>query len=309
MSASDFPLREFSIDDLFYGADGYVYEVPIYQRNYAWGDDEIRALVQDAYDAFSIGKGFPDKDAPYYIGTLVTFHKGKHVYEVIDGQQRLTTIYLVLTALFKLDAICALPKNQLTYRSRKRSTDTIEALGKPGFRGAANVDVGIASGFESACRAIEDIVPIVERRLYGEFFKKRVRIIFYQVPKDIDLNHYFEVMNSRGEQLEQHEVVKAALLGKLDNSADRAKFHLIWERCSQMDTYVQQGFPGDAVAIFGASRTEFLARSFDELPPVESVDAGARSIKELMNAQQEGDSPDAKANAGAKFQSIIDFPL
>ena len=93
MSGKSLPLQEVSIRELFYGADHAVYEVPIYQRNYAWGIDEIAALVQDVYDAY-----FAKKDV-YFIGTLVTFHKGKRVYEVIDGQQRLTTIYLMLTSL------------------------------------------------------------------------------------------------------------------------------------------------------------------------------------------------------------------
>ena len=37
---------------------------------------------------------------------------------------------------------------------------------------------------------------------------KSVKIIHYRVPKDVDLNHYFEVMNSRGEQLEKYEIIK-----------------------------------------------------------------------------------------------------
>ena len=47
MSNKTLPLEEYSIGDLFFSTDRYVYEVPIYQRNYAWGMDEIRALVQD----------------------------------------------------------------------------------------------------------------------------------------------------------------------------------------------------------------------------------------------------------------------
>ena len=46
---------------------------------------------------------------------------------------------------------------------------------------------------------------------FKEYFLNHVHIIHYRVPKDVDLNHYFEVMNSRGEQLEKHEIVKAKL--------------------------------------------------------------------------------------------------
>ena len=296
MSASDLPLKESSIADLFFSAERRVFEVPIYQRNYGWGTDEITALVQDTYDAFLAGK------SAYFIGTLVTFHKGKRVYEVIDGQQRLTTIYLVLRALGEQ------PRNELTYRSRKKSTDTIDALGVADFGGVANIDDGIASGFESARKAIADIVADSERRRYADYFKERVHIVFYQVPKDIDLNHYFEVMNSRGEQLEQHEVVKAMLLGKLNEAGDRAKFNQIWERCSEMDGYIQQKLGNAATAIFGPSRNEFEARSFDELPAVDVTGVGTRSIAELKETSPEELASRSGAKVGTKFQPIIDFP-
>lgn len=42
-----------------------------------------------------------------------------------------------------------------------------------------------------------------------------ITIIRTQVPKDVDLNHYFEIMNTRGEQLELHEIVKAKIIGAI----------------------------------------------------------------------------------------------
>jgi len=46
------PLEEVSIEELFDGNEQSTYEIPIYQRNYAWEKDEINALVQDVYDAY-----------------------------------------------------------------------------------------------------------------------------------------------------------------------------------------------------------------------------------------------------------------
>lgn len=42
-----------------------------------------------------------------------------------------------------------------------------------------------------------------------------------QVPKDIDLNHYFEIMHTRGEQLELHQIVKAKILSQLEDNKDK----------------------------------------------------------------------------------------
>ena len=49
---SKLPLSEVTIEMLCNGVDNITYEIPIYQRNYAWEKDEITALVQDVYDAF-----------------------------------------------------------------------------------------------------------------------------------------------------------------------------------------------------------------------------------------------------------------
>lgn len=129
METNTLPLKEQSIAELYNVAELYngnkaTYEVPIYQRNYAWEEDEITALIQDVYDAYLKSKNGGSKNN-YYIGTLVSYHKGDQVYEVIDGQQRLTTIYLVLSALKKVHI-----QNKLTYRARKKSNDTIKSIPK-----------------------------------------------------------------------------------------------------------------------------------------------------------------------------------
>ena len=71
---------------------------------------------------------------------------------------------------------------------------------------------------------------------------ERVFLIQVQVPQNIDLNHYFEIMNTRGEQLELHEIAKAKLLEVLENDHDRTVAALIWEKCSDMNSYVQMNF-------------------------------------------------------------------
>ena len=187
MKIKTLPLKEMSIAEIYNG-DKSTYEVPIYQRNYAWEKDEISTLIQDVYDAYTA------KKQTYFIGTLVSFHKGDQVYEVIDGQQRLTTINLVLSAL-------GIPlQNKLTYRARKKSNDTIKSI--PGFK-IDEKDYGIVNGFKYAKDAIDELVPKTCQDGFKTYFQNSVHLIHYQVPKDIDLNHYFEIMNSRGEQLEK----------------------------------------------------------------------------------------------------------
>jgi hypothetical protein len=292
MKTKTLPLKEMSIVEIYNGEKS-IYEVPIYQRNYAWEKDEISALIQDVYDAYNA------KKPTYFIGTLVSFHKGDQVYEVIDGQQRLTTINLVLGAL-------GIPiRNKLTSQARKKSNDTIQSI--PDFN-IDEKDYGSVNGFKYTKDAIDEIIPKTCQDGFKTYFQNNVHLIHYQVPKDIDLNHYFEIMNSRGEQLEKHEIIKARLLQKLNNT-DKAKFNRLWEYCSEMNVYIQQKYSNDrksAEQIFGNSLSDFgYVMDFDSLPDVED-NANTLKISELINykgsdiQQDEGDKIDT-------FQPIIDF--
>lgn len=289
MNTKTLPLKELSIAQIYNG-DKATYEVPIYQRNYAWGKDEIFALIQDVYDASISGK------KTYFIGTLVSFHKGDQIYEVIDGQQRLTTINIALKAL-------DVPvQNKLTYRARKKSDDTIKSI--PNFQ-IDEKDYGIIKGFEFAKNAINEIVPDDDenRQDFKNFFQDNVHLIHYQVPKDIDLNHYFEIMNSRGEQLEKHEIIKARLIETL-NDTDKEKFNHLWESCSDMNVYIQKKYR--KTNIFGSNPCDFNVDDFDALPKVDKESNKKFTINKLIdspiadNQTEELDKPDT-------FQLIMDF--
>ena len=291
MKYKSLPLKEVSINDLFNGSTQATYEVPIYQRNFAWEKDEITALVQDVYDASKKSGG-----AVYYIGTLVSFNKGDNVYEIIDGQQRLTTITLILNAL-------NIPmQNKLTYRARKRATNTLKSI--PYFD-IDEPDRGIVDGFNFANSAIKNIVQ-GDPEAFKRFFLNNVHIIHYQVPRDIDLNHYFEIMNSRGEQLEKHEIVKAKLLAKLTSPVDRSRFNRIWECCSDMSIYIQQKIPEPSM--FGNYLESFILQSFDEIPAGKAMTESTVSIESLLtSAGYNGSMPDYDDSKLDSFQPILDF--
>lgn len=294
MKEKELPLLECSINDIYcQGQESKTYLIPIYQRNYAWQEDEIRALIKDVYDSMKK----PDKSV-YYIGTLVTYNRGDHVYEVIDGQQRLTTIYLILKAL-KVDSIL----NKLTYSARKRSVSTIKHLDNYPDLGE-EVDNGIRDGYQYASKALKDIVGNDEQEGFKQFFLNNVHIIHYSVPKDVDLNHFFEVMNSRGEQLEKHEIVKSMLTKQLDKT-DIATFGKVWEACSEMNAYIQQTF--SERQMFGDHLNDFAINDFSEIPARDESD-GKESIINLLGKPIEQQNVSTAYEQSDKFQPIIDFP-
>lgn len=299
MANKTLPLKEISIHELYNSSNKVIYEVPIYQRNYAWEKDEIATLIQDTYDAYEnyVTKG---NNNIYFIGTLVTYNKGDNVYEVIDGQQRLTTINLVLHALNVSVG------NKLTYKARKKSNDTINHI--PDFE-IDEKDNGIVNGFKYAKTAIEEIIPN-QKCLEGfkNFFQERVHIIHYQVPKDIDLNHYFEIMNSRGEQLEKHEIIKARLMNVLQEHEDKSKFNAIWENCSDMGVYIQCKYR--ETEIFGNNLCDLLTKDFSGLPSVNKQNEDYIALHKLINDESGFDlvKPDLSDDKPDTFQPIIDFP-
>jgi hypothetical protein len=290
------PLKECSINNIYNG-ESATYSIPIYQRNYAWGKDEISTLVQDVYDAFTNKTNEGIAANPYYyIGTLVSYYQGDNVYEIIDGQQRLTTIFIVLKAL-GVDV-----KNQLSFKSRNKSSDTIKSI--PRFNRDERDD-GIHNGYYHALNSIKEIIPGVELKTYTKYFCEQVRIIHYEVPKDIDLNHYFEIMNSRGEQLEKHEIVKAKMISQLSSDEDKKRFHEVWENCSEMGVYIQQSYR--KTEVFDKDLFTYSIEKFEDLPTSEYTLSHV-SIQELIQGIKV-DSTTAETNEVLdSYQPIIDFP-
>ena len=103
--------KEFCVKNVFHGAE---YVVPIYQRNYAWKKDEIEQLLNDINDVSD------NYDGKYYLGSLIVNQLGPEAFEVIDGQQRLTTLYLLLSYLNQE----SVNKNSLRFEAREKSNMT-----------------------------------------------------------------------------------------------------------------------------------------------------------------------------------------
>ncbi|KGR79178.1 GmrSD restriction endonuclease domain-containing protein [Ureibacillus manganicus] len=303
--------KEFSIRDIF---NGY-YSIPIYQRAYAWTDKEIETLVDDIYDYYSISK-----NQNYYIGSLVV-HKGDHDFEnVIDGQQRLTTLSLLICYLKNESNYKDLVKGinvNLDFESRKRSTDIFKYL-KKNYAKVINESNELVDGYR-----------ILKKKLNNEKYNEgyfrylidNVILIKNELPKSTDLNHYFEIMNNRGEQLEKHEIVKAYLMGKLDDSDDigRKVIAEVWNACQRLDKYVQIGFkPSIRREIFGEKWDEIvpnnyseMKRIFEEDNEIESSFLGTITIDDIIQSNSKTGESEKKRKEDddtGRYHSIINFP-
>ena len=213
------------------------YAIPLYQRNFAWTYDEIEQLLNDVADAVQENRD------NYYIGTLVV-NKENDIFKIIDGQQRTTALNLIALALkyeFGFDRLKAV---NLTFPARKKSNKNIQDLfsKKKILEGDENE---LTRGYGHARDALKKVLE--ERQLnpqsfVGYLFEKV--IIFRSIlPEDLDLNLYFERFNSRGEQLEAHEILKAQMMSKFGEDQEMAqKFARIWDACAEFDKPVASQF-------------------------------------------------------------------
>ncbi|MEZ7636547.1 DUF262 domain-containing protein [Streptococcus sp. 27098_8_70] len=213
------------------------YAIPLYQRNFAWTYDEIEQLLNDVADAFQENRD------NYYIGTLVV-NKEKDIFKIIDGQQRTTALNLIALALkheFGFDRLKAV---NLKFPARKKSNENIQYLFTK-QEISEDDENELTRGYGYAKDALKKVLE--ERRIdsqsFVDYLFENVIIFRSILPEDLDLNLYFERFNSRGEQLEAHEILKAQMMAKFGTDQEMAqKFARIWDACAEFDKPVSSQF-------------------------------------------------------------------
>jgi len=323
-------IAQLSIKELLSGDVDYI--IPMYQRNYAWDEGEITQLIQDVID-------YRPANRNYYIGTLVVFERPKRsqgdrtVFETIDGQQRLTTLSLLASYLKnekneENDYVAWYQELAIDFDSRTQSLKTFRAIFKGQFTddpsevlGQMEINTAILNGY----RLIKKILPQklqeneINAQEFASFLFANVQIMRVKVPKDTDLNHYFEIMNNRGEQLEKHEVLKSRMMELLkDDKDDQNCLHVVWEACANMEKYVQMGFtPTERDAIFGAKDWgQFKVKNFDALrdalkqPTDAASDSGSeQTLDEIIGKAGASIKQDSQNDESPeRFNTVINFP-
>ena len=213
------------------------YAIPLYQRNFAWTYDEIEQLLNDVADAFQENRD------NYYIGTLVV-NKENDIFKIIDGQQRTTALNLIALALkheFGFDRLKAV---NLKFPARKKSNNNIQHLFTKQEISEGDENE-LTRGYGYAKDALKKVLE--ERQLnpqsFVDYLFENVIIFRSILPEDLDLNLYFERFNSRGEQLEAHEILKAQMMSKFGEDQEMAqKFARIWDACAEFDKPVASQF-------------------------------------------------------------------
>ena len=289
------------------------YAIPLYQRNFAWTYDEIEQLLNDVADAFQENRD----NYYYYIGTLVV-NKENDLFKIIDGQQRTTALNLIALALkheFGFDRLKAV---NLTFPARKKSNENIQKLFTK-QKISEDDENELTRGYGHAKDALKKVLG--ERQLeiqsFVEYLFENVIIFRSILPEDLDLNLYFERFNSRGEQLEAHEILKAQMMSKFGEDQEMAqKFARIWDACAEFDKPVLKAFQirsrpnntdEEGEKIFGEKFNTFKLESVFEKISVKKIEQ--RSLLDaIAQTKYESSSLVNYVADISNYTTVIDFP-
>ncbi|OOM78816.1 DUF262 domain-containing protein [Clostridium sp. BL-8] len=221
----------------------FFFNIPIYQRLYVWEEEQIKTLLEDIETAFSDGKEL------FYLGGVLVVEnellKDGKVYDLIDGQQRFTTLWMIAIVFggAMKPFIERIEKEKNRHRVRFAIREDIYIFFKEYISGNIN---GVAtSNIVNALSLIRKYKEQFDREKpqksleIAKFIYNKIKLIFTEIPKETDLNKLFEIINNRGVQLQHHEILKAQLLNKIP-SEDMLKYSYIWDACSYMESYVEK---------------------------------------------------------------------
>lgn len=183
--------------------------IPSYQRGYRWGPDEVTRLLDDVYI---------NGTKNYCLQPVVVRRDGDR-YELIDGQQRLTTLYLIYRYMHTSSGgFLDEPKFTLRYETRDKSEDFLTSIDLS--RKEENID------FWFICDAYEHIEKWFASKdkkstltNINKFFDENVKIIWYEVGEDEDAIALFARLNIGKIPLTSAELVKAMFLSRDNGDA------------------------------------------------------------------------------------------
>lgn len=209
--------------------------VPSYQRGYRWTEFEVRALLDDIWE-FDTQNGALE----YCLQPLIVRRQGDS-FEVVDGQQRLTTLFIFMRIIQEKDDE-EKPLFSIEYETRRDSAAFLNGLSEKTCDDESNIDYHfMGSVYKAIKKWISDKVEIgegtasnVRNRLYDKMINN-VFVIWYELPQNSDPIEMFSKVNAGKIPLTDSELIKALLLNRDNfdaNEADKrqTEISVSWER-------------------------------------------------------------------------------
>ena len=238
------------------------YYIDFYQREYKWKKHHVESLLEDIFYKFE-GEYDPNIDVNtetiskfgwYYLNTYVTNQYNGKMF-IVDGQQRFTTLALILIKLYHISKDLALDERTEWIKSKIYGTgaegksfwmgendraEALEDLLSNGYK-TKNLEENIS--IENIYQNYKYISEYIDEKIKtqnGEydrhkfeafllFFMRQIMLVEISIDDSKDVPMVFEVINDRGERLKPYEVFKGGLIGQLDKS-EIDYYYSIWKK-------------------------------------------------------------------------------
>ena len=225
------------------------YIVPDYQREYVWKDEQVEQLLADLLEAYEV-----DNKKPYFLGTIVTYNTGS-TFELIDGQQRLTTFFLMLCAVKhlykKLGEQTALVENliysltmdsegnqfhsyhlQLQYEDAGNCLELIEKGTKKPAELTQSGEL-LFGAYELIYNFLEEkFSDLTQLRRFVAFLLNVTSFIRIETHDITDALKIFETINQRGKGLDPMDLLKNMVFRQVDRSKFK-ELNMNWREITQ----------------------------------------------------------------------------
>lgn len=237
-----------------------MYDVPVYQRPYSWDKEQVDVLMEDIIDAFYS----ESRDEGYYTGNIIVYDKNDKInglitkYDIIDGQQRITTFSLVLLALYSLSISIGVDKNDPTlgnmkaalwkYVNREYNRDlkavTLNSIEKKCFLdlydhcfASPSTIISFCSNYHCKSRFDERVIAnftniyeTIRTKIsaddqneildFSDYVLQYVNFIVIEANcRPNKVFSMFESINSKGKKLEEIDLIKTYIFSQLDEAS------------------------------------------------------------------------------------------
>ncbi|WP_033766097.1 DUF262 domain-containing protein [Helicobacter pylori] len=258
IESNDLNLRDILKEELYY-------QIPIYQRPYQWTEENCEKLLDDLFEYYE-----KDRESDYFCGSLVLVKSDPNskteTYDIVDGQQRLSTFILLAKVLADLYNDCLTPKNlehlqegwKDRHTERKRlSFNAIGSNAEYDFQDAlehfnnsqASKNKNNKNNYLKNAVCLKDYLREKEIESIGKFIEwlySNVKFITIICPNIDKALRIFNVLNARGLPLNATDIFKGELLKELAKEEDQKKLVSRWnalsQKCSDNDLTIETLF-------------------------------------------------------------------
>lgn len=242
---------EYAIGKVF--SDEFVFTIPLYQRPYAWTTEQAGELLEDLVSFLGDDNEPIDEVNPYFLGSIVLIKEDKPDAQVVDGQQRLTTLTILLAALrtlvqseqanelttflYQKGSLIAGTPNRYRLTLRERDAEFFQeyihaegGINKLKELNSANLSDSRKNIKENALMFVERLQEISEsqRLRLAQFIVTRCFLVVVSTPDLDSAYRIFSVLNDRGLDLSLTDILKAEITGKIPSHQQEA-YTAKWE--------------------------------------------------------------------------------